>query len=182
MAVKGGTSVTHSFSRPPAASQSVDSRPTKCSICCKSEKGAGLFQAQALFKGGLIFDVDMYLDFTAKFDTPQPHPSPPPSVAAAHWSRLFSPWCGAAPAVLVLGQRESTWDLQPHQTALTLNCQCLWTGMSACQNIAFHCHENRHTSKVLGLLPGGRERVTVAAVALNRMVAQRRPKCRFLVH
>ncbi len=65
MAVKGGTSVTHSFSRPPAASQSVDSRPTKCSICCKSEKGAGLFQAQALFKGGLIFDVDMYLDFTA---------------------------------------------------------------------------------------------------------------------
>lgn len=50
----------------PLTSPSVDSCPTKCSICC-SKQEAGLFQTSALFKGDFIFNVDMYLDFTAKF-------------------------------------------------------------------------------------------------------------------
>ena len=89
-AIQGGRSVTHSLS--------VDSRPTKCSVCCGSKQEAGLFQASALFKGDFIFNVDMYLDFTAKFDVQQPHPSSPPSVAATWWGWPFSPWCGTVPA------------------------------------------------------------------------------------
>ena len=72
MAGKGGKSVTLSFPLPPLTSQSVDSCPTKYNVCCKSKKKKelGCFKLELLFKGDFIlyFNVDMYLDFTAKFD------------------------------------------------------------------------------------------------------------------
>lgn len=61
------------------------------------KKDLGCVELKHSFKGDFIFNVDMYLDFTAKFDILQPHPSPPPSVADIQGSCPFSFRCGAAP-------------------------------------------------------------------------------------
>lgn len=95
----------------------------------------------------------MYLDFTSEFDTLQSHPSLPPSVTATQWSCLFSPQCGTAPAFPSTLQFEVK-GVNPHQTFSDAQpIASFWTGMPACQNIAFQGREHRRTPKMLGLLP-----------------------------
>lgn len=120
--------------------------PMKCNACSKSRKGAGCFQAGDLFKGNFIFNVDMYLDFTAEFDMLQSQ-CHSRSVKVSLQSPLWS--CAAFPSTLHVevegSQREASHRTKP---SLTLNPS---------------------RPKLVGFFPECTERATSVVVAVNRI-------------
>lgn len=157
--------------------------PRNATSAVSQKKELGCFKLKLLFKGDFIldFNVDMYLDFTAKFDIlQQPHPSPPPSFAATQWSCPFSPWCGAVPAFpsacSLRSKGVNSRPNAPTNLLLRSTVTCFWTGMSACQNVPFQRCENRRTPKMVGLLPESREGATGAVASVNRIALQLMPE------